>query len=175
MSSSSTPNRALGGARALRAAAGLAAVGALFLSGCGVLGGGTEPNRDESGSVTEAVDDADVFAIKVGDCLNDSSSTGEVSAVPITPCGDAHDSEAFHAFDLTGDTYPGDEAIQTEAAKCQDEFAAYVGKAYEESTLEINYYSPTEQSWKDLDDREILCLVYDPAGKTTGSLKGSAK
>ncbi len=175
MSSSSMPGRVLSGPRALRAAAGLAAVGALFLSGCGVLDGGSEPNRDDSGSVTEAVEDGDVFAIEVGDCLNDSSSTGEISEVPITPCGEPHDSEAFHAFDLAGDTYPGDAEIETEAAACQTEFEAYVGTAYEESSLEINYYSPTEQSWNELEDREILCLVYDPEGKTTGTLKDSAK
>lgn len=150
-------------------------MGVLSLSGCSLLeGGGNEPARDEQGQVTESVDDGDVFAVKVGDCLA-ASGEGEVSEVPITPCDQPHESEAFHAFEVEGDEFPGGEALETEAAACQEEFATYIGKPYQESTLEVTYFSPTQESWEQLDDREILCLVYDPEGDTTGSLKGSGK
>lgn len=161
--------------RALRVLGGLA-VGALLLSGCGVVGGGggTEPDRDDEGRVTESVTDGDVFAIQVGDCLG-SLETGEVSEVSIVPCDEPHDSEAFEAFDLADGEFPGQEAIESEAAQCQELFEAFVGTPLNESSLLVNFYSPTEESWEQRDDREILCLVYDPEGQTTGTLEGSEK
>ncbi|MGH3660130.1 MAG: hypothetical protein ACRDUA_26125 [Micromonosporaceae bacterium] len=46
---------------------------------------------------------------------------------------------------------------------------------YEQSTLEVFYFHPTEDSWTTLDDREAVCSVVDPAGQTTGTLAGAAR
>lgn len=162
--------------RALCAVAGLAvSLGAL--TGCGLLGddGGGVPERDEEGRVTESVEDGDVFAVKVGDCLGEGADASELSRVTILPCDEPHDSEAYFAFDLDGDEFPGEAALETEAERCQGEFEKFVGVPPGESSLVINYFRPTETSWKEQDDREILCLASDPAGQTTGTLMGSGK
>ena len=142
------------------------------LSGCSLLGNVTNNPIDLDPSDGT---DTDVFTIKVGDCLNDGGSSGEVSSVPTIDCAEPHDSEAYASIMIPDGDYPGEDAVLTQAdAECAAEFASYVGIAYEESTLGFAYYYPTAQSWES-GDREILCLVYDPAGQVTGSLEGAAK
>jgi hypothetical protein len=145
-----------------------AGVAGFALAGCSLLGNVPGTQTDE-GTVT------DVFAMKVGDCLNDASAGDEVSSVPIVPCSEPHDSEAYHAFDLPGDVHPGDEAVKQAAGEgCVPAFEKFVGIAYPESNLDFAFYFPTTGTW-DQGDREILCIVYDPAGKVSGSLKGEAR
>lgn len=154
-------------------AAGLVASAGLLLTGCSMLPG-SAPERDETGQITESQDNADVFAIEVGDCLNETTGT-VVSSVPVVPCGEPHDEEAFFAFNLTDADLPGDDAIAEQAeATCGPEFESFIGLAYDQSTLDWYYYSPTSSSWAD-GDREVLCIALDPAGQVTGSLAGAAR
>lgn len=144
---------------------------AVLLSGCSLLGNVTNPVDLDPSDGT----DTDVFTIKVGDCLNDGAASGEVSSVPTIDCAEPHDSEAYSSIIIPDGDYPGEDAVLSQAdTECAADFASYVGIAYEESTLGYAYYYPTQQSW-DSGDREILCLVYDPAGQVTGSLAGTAK
>lgn len=157
--------------KTVRTAAALLIAGAagIALAGCSLLN--NLGNQTQTGEGT----DTDVFTIKVGDCLNDASAGDEVSSVPTVPCSEPHDSEAYHAFNLPDGEYPGDANIQTAAGEgCVPAFDTYVGIAYQESKLDFAYYFPTTASWAD-GDREILCIVYDPNGQVTGSLKGEAR
>ena len=52
-----------------------------------------------------------------------------------------------------------------------EEFEQFVGEAYLDSRFDFSYYYPTEASWS-RGDREVLCVIYDPAGPVTGSLEG---
>jgi len=159
----------------LAAAATLTAA-ALLLSGCSLIGDLTnQTQRDPSGSVVEGNDDADVFAIKVGDCLNDATASGTVTEVPIVPCSEPHDSEAYASIQVEDGDFPGDEAIKEQAdADCVAAFGDFVGVEYNDSELEYTYYFPSAESWEQ-GDREILCEVYDPDSQTTGSLEGSER
>lgn len=148
---------------------------AAVLSGCSALNaltGGVE--RDDEGNVTTGNEHADVFEVTVGDCLATLSS-GAVSRVPIVPCSEVHEAEAY-ASHLMGDgDFPGDEAVFAAADEaCLAEFDDFIGLPYEESLIELTYYHPTAASWAD-GDREILCLATDPAGPTTGSLVGAQR
>jgi hypothetical protein len=145
---------------------------AFALSGCSLIGnitGGTVDTDPSDGT------DTDVFTIEVGDCLNDGGVDGEVSTVPTIDCAEPHDSEAYASIILPDGDYPGTDPVLEQAdAECLAAFPTYVGIAYEESTLGFAYYYPTEQSWAS-GDREILCLLYDPAGQVEGSLADSAR
>ena len=150
------------------------AVGALTLSGCSAISDlfPKEAARDaETQQISEA-GEADVFTLAVGDCFNDQDAE-EIDSVQAIPCSDAHDYEAYFAFDVSEDeTFPGDDVItQVAEERCMAEFETFIGKSYEESTLDFNYLSPTEGSWES-GDHEILCLVMG-ADKTTGSLAGT--
>jgi len=158
------------------AAAALILVAGLALSGCSILNNFTGGvTRDDDGNVTEGNDNADVFAIRVGDCVNNADLGEEVSSIPVVPCSEPHDSEAFFSHLMTDESYPGTASVQTSADEvCIGGFAGYVGGDYNSSALYVTYFYPTEASWAQ-GDREILCLVYDPDGPLTGSVKGSGR
>jgi hypothetical protein len=151
----------------------IAAAG-LLLSGCSLINQVTNTTqRNASGSPTAANDNADVFSIKVGDCLNDATATGTVTTAPIVPCSTPHDSEAYKSIQMKGGSFPGEAAVKSQAEQgCADAFPGFVGMSYNDSNLKISYYFPTKDSWAN-GDREILCTVYDDGVKTTGTLKGA--
>ncbi|WP_166404600.1 septum formation family protein [Labedella endophytica] len=158
---------------ALGAAAATSVVA--LLTGCsainGLMGGET---RDESGEIVEG-GDTDIFAIAEGDCISDEATVdGEVSDVPTVPCDDPHTWEVFKNVTMTDDEYPGLTAAQDFAeGECLAEFEAFAGIAYEESVHELNYYTPTEESWA-MDDRTINCLIGG-VQETTGTLRGAGE
>ena len=157
--------------------AAIVAVAALGfgLSGCSLIGQltGDGTVRDDDGQVVESNDEADVFTIQVGDCLNDSDAAEEVTAVPLVRCAEPHDSEVYASIIMTGDEFPGLAAVQAEAETgCIEEFESFVGTPHLDSIYDFSYYFPTEASWNG-GDREILCVIYDPAGQPiTGTLAG---
>jgi hypothetical protein len=126
-----------------------------------------------SGTPTAENDNADVFSIKVGDCLNDATASGTVTTAPIVPCSKPHDSEAYKSITMKDGDFPGEAAVKAQADQgCGDAFPDFVGIAFNDSKLDISYYFPTSDSWAN-GDREILCTVYDDGVKTTGTLKGA--
>ncbi|HEU0206640.1 MAG TPA: septum formation family protein [Pseudolysinimonas sp.] len=149
---------------------------ALLLSGCSLINQVTHATqRDASGTPTAANVNADVFSIKVGDCLNDATATGTVTTAPIVPCSKPHDSEAYASITMKDGAFPGTDAVKAQADQaCPDAFPDFVGIAYNDSTLSISYYYPTSDSWAN-GDREILCTVYDDGVKTTGTLKNAKR
>jgi hypothetical protein len=153
----------------------IAAAG-LLLSGCSLLNQVTNTTqRDASGTPTAENDDADVFSIKVGDCLNDATASGTVTTAPIVPCSKPHDSEAYKSITMKDGDFPGEDAVKTQADQgCGDAFSDFVGISYDDSKLSISYYFPTSDSWAN-GDREILCTIYDDGVKTSGSLKGAKR
>lgn len=158
--------------KGLRAAAMLGA-GSLILSGCAFLGRG-DAKRDDSGRPTES-SVADVFKVKVGDCISEPG-TSQFRNVTIIPCGQDHQFEAFAATEVTESVFPGLSAMEDRAEEyCFAEFATFVGMDYQKSVLDIFLFYPTRDSWR-IGDREIVCFVGEPQGSTTiGTLKGAAR
>lgn len=144
----------------------LAAVSSLALAACS----GATPDRDDAGVITESVGGADIFAIEVGDCTGELA-TGDLSELDAVPCSDPHTSEAYAAQDLDDGDFPGDTEVQSQADEfCSTSFETFVGLPYDDSELFLTSLTPTEESWAQ-GDQEILCLVYDEAAQTTGTLK----
>lgn len=174
-------------ARATRAARALGAAAALSLglSGCAVLGDvlageAPQPVRDGSGAIVEE-GDVDAMSLRVGDCLTldwdgPEEETVEVWTVHVTPCASPHDSEAYALSHMTGSEFPGEKRAMAEADEfCYGEFSRFVGTPWEDSRLDFTYLYPTAESWDQLRDRELLCIVNDPAGGVVGSLRKSQR
>ena len=167
--------------RAMRPAVGAAifAAAALAISGCSLLGGSEDPERDEeTGEITEAEDEADVFSLRVGDCLNAADMGGAegVATVAARPCTEAHDAEVYASTMMTDASFPGDDAAFAQADEyCMAEFTTFVGLTYEESVLGVQFLAPSQETWDGMDDREILCIVMDEAGGLTATLAGAAR
>lgn len=134
-------------------------VTAVSLAGCSLLTGVPEGEQD-------------VFTLAIGDCINTTDET-EITSIPVVDCDEPHDQEVFAATDMTGDTFPGDSAVSDELdAFCQgDVFTDFIGLAYADSIFYTSGLQPTSSSW-DNGDRELLCTVGNPDGKTTGTLAG---
>lgn len=97
--------------------------------------------------------------LQLGDCFNDPASA-EVETVIVVPCDADHDFEVYHLFELPDGEYPGPEKLEEQWIQgCLPEFEPFVGVSFDESGLDISAIFPTEQSWEDLDDREVLCSV----------------
>jgi Septum formation len=147
-----------------------AAVSGLLVAGLGACS--DDPERDETTGEFSESGEADVFDIAVGDCLSDAV-TGDVTEVPVTPCDQPHDSEVFFSYTMEDGPFPGPEGMSAATQEqCLPAFQSFVGRPYEQSALDVTTIEPTSQSWSE-GDRELLCLVIDPAGPVTGSLEGA--
>lgn len=119
-----------------------------------------------------------VLSLAEGDCFDDPDGTEsadlEVTDVPIVDCADPHDNEVYHIVEVTGDDYPGTEAIGAQAdTECVDRFESFVGAPYDTSDLNFGWLTPTAESWSG-GDREILCFVYRvDLGKMTGTMENA--
>ncbi|PFG34935.1 septum formation family protein [Sanguibacter antarcticus] len=164
------PTRSFGGVITLAAA--------LALTGCSAIDdlvGNDEPERDDAGEIVEAAE-LDVFSLLVGDCVNSADLADTVETVPTVPCSEPHDSEAFAVMDLPAGDFPGNDAIDIAADDfCYDEFTAFVGIAWDDSTLDYFPLTPLEEGWNQLDDRQVLCFVFDGEGGVVGTLKDAAR
>ena len=80
--------------------------------------------------------------------------------------------EVYAAFNLaygTDDPFPGQSVVDELIDDgCYGQFTPFVGVEYEESIFEFGAVYPTKDSWDEVDDREVLCLIsnYDGSMKT---------
>jgi len=161
---------------ALASAAGVSALVVLALTGCAAASttSGTAGSNGSAPTPTAASAES-VFALQIGDCVDDVGQD-QVQNLPTVDCADPHDYEVFDEYQIPDGDFPGDDVI-TEIALgyCSGAMESFVGVAYEASALDINYLTPTEDSWTNGGDRQISCLVFDPAGKVSGTLQGAAR
>ncbi|MFN2484568.1 MAG: septum formation family protein [Candidatus Limnocylindria bacterium] len=147
-------------ARFLRSAA--IAVAAVVLAACNLIPGGNQVSA---------------FDLDPGVCFNDVEGT-EVGSVPTVPCDQPHDNEVFEVvnYPAGGDEpYPGDSTMQSYAEQeCKGLFDEYVGLDYDSSEFYLLPITPSEGTWGD-GDREIICSLYEPGEKLTGSARGARR
>lgn len=121
--------------------------------------------------------------LRLGDCFDEPkledlgpATEVETGLVRVVPCTDPHNAEVYLVLQVPDGAYPGQQAIDREAATCAREFKDFVGVPYGRSDLDFVYYFPSEESWEFLDDRAIVCTMFDPqTGKVTGSFAGSRR
>jgi hypothetical protein len=156
-------------------------VGWSAVAGVAVFGGvsafGDDTTRNEQNEIIES-GGLGAFAVEVGDCLNLPSELDVVQSVEGVPCTQAHNAQAYAIFDLTGfgDAFPGRAAFEEQAAKgCYERFQSFVGISFEQSELYFTTLEPTEDSWVELDDREIVCLLGPESGTFTYDAQNSKR
>ncbi|MDF1478447.1 septum formation family protein [Leifsonia sp. H3M29-4] len=159
-----------------RTTRGIAAV-VVVCFGVGIALGGCSSIKDVidvATPIAEALNDQSTW-IEVGDCFNEPGGD-VVTDIPTVPCTEPHDYEVYAEFDIDRATFPGDDEVFSLADEgCYGPFAGYVGLAFEESSLDYNYYVPTADGWKEYNDRQVSCILFDPAGQISTSLAGAAR
>jgi hypothetical protein len=104
-------------------------------------------------------DGGGVFELQVGDCIVPPDATADegvqLDDVRTVDCSEPHDGEVIAVFDIEGDAYPGDETLfQMAVERCP--------------SAASNYLYPSEESWYDLDDREVACIAVSLFGLEVG-------
>lgn len=163
--------RARRSAAGVALAAGIALAAAVALSACTA---GT-PAPTPAVTPTPSADGVGVVDLGVGDCFDEPSAGGTISEVETTPCDEPHDLEVFASWLLDLEAFPEQADIDALGWDgCRGAFDAFVGVAYADSALDYVSLAPTSETWA-AGDREVLCIVFDPAGPVTGSLRGAAR
>jgi hypothetical protein len=132
--------------------------------------------RSSSGEITKsgALHASD---LRIGDCYDLKDPAEDlVDEVTARKCTEEHEYEIFFADTLVADSYPEQAVFEAFMAdNCGPAFASYVGKAYEESELDVFWFYPQNDAW-DNGDRLVQCAVYHPRiHRLTESLRGSAR
>lgn len=130
----------------------------------------TNGGNDGGGDDTDPTE-VDVYSLQIGDCLNDLSGT-QFATLPVVPCSEPHEGEVYALFDISGNQYPGQDAVLEEAQiGCVDALDRYAPSAATDSNVDIFYLYPTEGTWA-AGDREVVCVTYYLDGPRTGSIAG---
>jgi hypothetical protein len=125
----------------------------------------------------QAPEEQSVFDITVGDCVTQpEEESSEYQSLEVVPCTQAHEYEVFYEFNVEDLDEFDQTAIEDENLdQCYGQpFEDFIGTAYDQSTLGVQYLMPTQGSW-DSGDRLVSCMVYeaDDTNETTQSLEGS--
>ena len=123
--------------------------------------------------------EGNVFELEEGACFNHEESE-EVFDVDIVSCDDPHQYEVYAVVSIAeppGLPFPGSTRVGDVAANlCLERFEEFVARPYADSLLDIWTLSPTRESWEDLDDREVICSLYDLEDiYVEGSMQGSGR
>jgi hypothetical protein len=133
-----------------------------------------EPGVTQTAPSTTVVE-ADPGAIStlrliVGDCFDlpaatdDAVDGGEVvivDAVDGRACGREHLAEVVAVFDLEEATYPGDDVMTSIAfERCGTPADKYLGAPHGSEGLDLLTFYPTETTWRDVADRQVVCALY---------------
>ena len=86
----------------------------------------------------------------------------------------------YAVFSITaapGLPFPGSSRVGDVAETlCLERFDEFVERPYLDSLLEIEAFTPTRDSWEDIDDREVTCSLYDLEELyMEGSMQGSGR
>lgn len=131
------------------------------------LAGQDNTTRNESGEIVDG-GEIGAFRIRLGDCLTGVGEESVESAQGV-PCDEPHELEVYFAFNLNDGDFPGDnEVFRLGDERCLAVFEPFVGTSYDDSVYGFSSLVPSSESWNELDDREVLCLIghYDGSTKS---------
>lgn len=109
----------------------------------------------------------------IGECVN-LPDGNQISEYEQVDCVEAHDAEVYSLPqnpDGLEAPFPGQATLETFAdERCKEDFQGYVGLDYNESVIYSTALTPSQESWDDADDREIVCLlVGEPIPQEDGT------
>lgn len=148
-------------------------VAVLAVGACGA-DGETDATRDDEGNITEN-DEIGVFRLRTGDCLMLPGSDTEVETLEAVPCDQPHDAEVVGLHEMpegSSAAFPGTDVVIDESRTvCLSMFDDVTGLDFvTDPDWDLTSLYPTEESWRLLDDREIVCLAVPLDGVATTQL-----
>jgi hypothetical protein len=92
-----------------------------------------------------------VFSAEPGQCFADADASEQV------PCSEPHVAEVFYTYEVDADEFPGEDAFGEQ--RCLDMMGAYVGTTYDASGYGVSWLVPSQGTWDELGDREVICML----------------
>ncbi len=143
--------------------------------------GGVDAPRDSQGNITDRAE-MSIQQLRVGDCFDDEFLLGSDEpggagvTVDAVPCSRLHSFQMFHAFDVAGGDYPGEDKMYDLALRgCESAVLDFLGnRAGRLKDLEVYLYYPQERTWNLLRDHSVQCSLGDVSGPVTGTLYGGS-
>jgi hypothetical protein len=137
------------------------------------------PTRDANGAIIEpaGMPSGD---LREGDCFTvpGGLSGGEIERVDGVPCADDYDFRVVGVVEVTGDSHPGQSALDGLALDaCPAAFEGRVGAPFHDSEVAIVWLTPTGDSWR-AGARTIQCIVSDlvtPTRDGTDAIVGAGE
>jgi hypothetical protein len=148
----------------------------LLIAGTMALISSDEFQDSFAAGYSESFNEASGTNLDIGECFEPPADLASGDSLVSVDCAGPHTAETFVVHDITGDDYPGVDGIDAIAQEqCLGAFADYVGMPYEESELDVMYFSPTEITWA-VGDRRMVCgiVAYD-GSMLEGSVAGSGR
>jgi hypothetical protein len=104
-----------------------------------------------------------VFTANPGECMD------SIDPNPMISCDDPHDREVFYTYNIDDTEFPGEDALDENVrTECTAQFEAYVGAPLESSSFELRAMYPSEATFGQAGDTEVICLLSS-AETVTGS------
>ncbi len=137
------------------------------------------PTRSTSGNPTVGM--VSFGALNVGDCITGQdlrladSNVAWPTEILVVPCTESHAGEVIFSADYwpATEAYPGTQTVDNQGwDKCEAAFRAYVGTIYDYSVFRIAWNDPSNAEWLS-NERNLLCVAYDPSGSLSSSVRGT--
>ena len=114
-------------------------------------------------------------SLRAGMCVEDSAESA--TKIPVVDCRAPHQLEVTARAKTSGPNHwPGDDGIiDLVEGTCRVAFERYVGLGYDQSDLDMDFWTADEQGWAE-GNRTLICFVYDPLNEaTTQTLAAAAR
>jgi Septum formation/Domain of unknown function (DUF4190) len=130
----------------------------------------TATRQSATGKITHR-GDLGVFALATGDCFDNPTDTQDIESVTAIPCTQAHDSQVFAKFDLSGAdaAYPAPDALNKLADTGCNSRTGSIDKPKTTADMTIRVLFPEQDAWAD-GQRTVSCLIVNPKPTLTTSL-----
>jgi hypothetical protein len=145
----------------------------LAVGACGGDDDDEDASADGSAETTSPeAEDETVFALEVGDCVAADPTGEQVSEVPTVDCAEPHVSEVFHTPAIDAEELPSAAEIGgIVQEECFAEFESFVAWPTSPRRSRSCLSSPATSRGSRA-TRELVCMITDPAGQSTGTLEG---
>ena len=112
--------------------------------------------------------------LRVGDCIQSQPGPSTDSLTRVS-CAVPHALEVIGFRDLGRGPWPGERVLGTRGDRlCSAVFQSYVGIPVDRSELDLVFYFPEEEAWRD-GDHMAHCFASHPVIKKTGTVRGSRR
>ncbi|MEV6411661.1 DUF4190 domain-containing protein [Kribbella sp. NPDC051718] len=149
------------------------AIGALVICGCWMIAFGVAAALNLYGERRAGIGrTTGISQVEVRQCFDADLEVATLRQVKIADCAVPHTGEGYAKVRATLTGLSADQRTSAATQQCATAFQSFVGKAYEQSELDIYYVVLEDRA---VADGNVLCMVGKPGEQLTGSMRNSQR